>query len=174
MPQGLDQVICPTQSGTELVINASGQRGYLNLQQLPNGTAFSPNNTVSVAGTLGGVGNGYQTKCLGLAEMSTTAGYLAEYCNTGQWEIYSMIGGGGINQPPLAKNVANGLAAATMALSIQGSTLTLSINGAVVGTATVSPIQPIDVAIAYNCVGYGAGQTIGGNYLLVSNFSYMG
>ncbi len=169
-PQGLDGVSCPTQSGTELVINATGARGYLYLQ-LPNNQAFSPNNTISVAGTLGDNGSGYQTKCIGLAELDANTGYSAEYCNTGQWSIYSISSGGSIIQT-LAKNVSNVLTAAEISLSLKGSMLTFSINNAAVDAISITPIQPARVAIVYDCVGYGASSTINGNFLLVNGFSY--
>lgn len=171
-PQALDGVTCPTQAGTELIIDTGGTHGYLFLQ-LPNNKPFVSNNKISVTGTLGGVNSGYQTKCVGLAEKSADSGYAVEYCNTGQWFIYSLAGGGSIIQTPLAKNVTNALTSATIAMTIDATTLTFSVNNALIDTLSISPLQPTDAAIVYNCVGYGANQTIGGNYLLVDNFSYM-
>lgn len=170
-PQALDGVSCPTQTGTELIINAGGTRGYLYFQ-LPNNRAFLSNNKINVTGTLGATSSGYQTKCLGLAEQDANTGYSVEYCNTGQWFIYSIASGGSVIQPPLAKNVANALTTASISMTLEGTTLTFSINNAVVDTLSISPIRPTKTAIVYNCVGYGANQTIGGNYLLVNSFSY--
>lgn len=62
--QNLDGINCPTTAGTQLIINASGSRGYLDLQQLPQNQAFSSNNTLTVTGVLGGTASGYQTKCI--------------------------------------------------------------------------------------------------------------
>ena len=169
-PKGLDGISCPSQSGTELVINASGARGYLFLQ-LANNQAFTPNNTISIAGTLGDNASGYQAKCVGLAEVDANTGFSAEFCNTGQWFIYSISSGGSILQT-LAKNVSNTLTAAAISLTIKGSMLTFSLNGAPVDALSMAPLQPIKVAIVYDCVGYGASSTINGNYVLVTGFSY--
>ena len=169
-PKGLDGISCPSQSGTALVINATGARGYLFLQ-LPNNQAFTPNNTLSITATLGENANGYQAKCVGLAEVDANAGFSAEFCNTGQWFIYSISSDGGILQT-LDKNVSNTLTAAQISLTISGSKLTFSVNSTPVDTISITPIQPARVAIVYDCVGYGAGSTIGGNYLLVNGFVY--
>jgi hypothetical protein len=170
-PQGIDGISCPSNAGTELVINASGARGYLYLQ-LPGNKAFSANNKISVTGTLGETASGYQTKCVGLAELDATGGYSVEYCNTGQWFIYSISSGGTILQT-LEKNVANALTAEEISLTIQGTSLSFSLANAVAGTITISALQPTQVAIVYDCVGYGANSTIGGNGMLVNGFSYM-
>ena len=169
-PKGLDGISCPTQSGTALVINATGARGYLYLQ-LPNNQAFAPNNTLSISAALGENANGYQAKCVGLAEVDANAGFSAEFCNTGQWFIYSISSDGSILQT-LDKNVSNTLTSANISLRISGSTLTFSINGTPADAISITPIQPTRVAIVYDCVGYGAGSTIGGNYLLVNSFMY--
>lgn len=131
------------------------------------------NNEISVTGPLEDIHSGYQTKCLGLAEKNANSGYSAEYCNTGQWFIYAIASGGGIIQPPLAKNVTNAMTTASISMTLDGATLTFSINNAMIDTLSISPLQPTEAAIVYNCVGYGASQTIGGNYLLVDNFSYV-
>ncbi|HEX6777229.1 MAG TPA: hypothetical protein VF099_03455 [Ktedonobacterales bacterium] len=169
-PRGLDGISCPTQSGTALVINATGARGYLYLQ-LPNNQAFAPNNTLSITATLGENGNGYQAKCVGLAEVDANTGFSAEFCNTGQWFIYSISSDGSILQT-LDKNVSNTLTSAKISLTISGSTLTFSVNSTPADAISIMPIQPARVAIVYDCVGYGAGSTIGGNYLLVNGFVY--
>jgi hypothetical protein len=169
-PKGLDGISCQTQSGTALVINATGARGYLFLQ-LPNNQAFTPNNTLSITATLGENGNGYQAKCVGLAEVDANAGFSAEFCNTGQWFIYSISSDGSILQT-LDKNVSNTLTAAQISLTISGSKLTFSVNSTPVDSISITAIQPARIAIVYDCVGYGAGSTIGGNYLLVNGFNY--
>lgn len=169
-PKGLDGISCPTQSGTALVINATGARGYLYFQ-LPNNQAFAPNNTSTITATLGENSNGYQAKCVGLAEVDANTGFSAEFCNTGQWFIYSISNDGSILQT-LDKNVSNTLTGAKISLSISGSTLTFSVNSAPVDAISMTPIQPTRIAIVYDCVGYGANSTIGGNSLLVNNFTY--
>jgi hypothetical protein len=169
-PKGLDGISCPTQSGTELVINTTGARGYLYFQ-LPNNQAFAPNNTSTITATLGENSNGYQAKCVGLAEVDANTGFSAEFCNTGQWFIYSISNDGSILQT-LDKNVSNTLTGANISLTIRGSTLAFSVNSAPVDAISITPIQPTRIAIVYDCVGYGANSTIGGNYLLVNGFIY--
>jgi hypothetical protein len=168
--QGLDGISCPNSTGTELVINASGTRGYLYLQ-LPNDRAFLSSNTISVTSTLGDNANGYQTKCVGLAEQDVNTGYSAEYCNNGQWFIASISSGGVILQT-LHKSVTTTMTTVEISLTFQKTTLSFSVDNNIVDTIGISSIQPAKVAIVYDCVGYGAGSTIGGNYLLVSGFSY--
>jgi len=174
-PQNIDGVNCPNATGTQLVINTSGTRGYLYFQQLPHNQPFSSNNAVSITGVLGGTASGYATKCVGLAEQDTNTGYLVEYCNTGAWFVASISGGGGI----LNKLETGTIAAETTAkisFTLEGGKLSFSIDGNepnnVIDTTNISSLQPIEVAIVYDCVGYGAYQAIGGNYLLVHDFSY--
>jgi hypothetical protein len=169
--QNLDGVNCPTVAGTQLIINASGSRGYLDLQQLPQNQAFSPNNTLTVTGVLGGTASGYQTKCIGLAERDAHGGYSAEYCNNGDWFIASISPGGTILRK-LEKGAVTMLTTATVSLALNGTTLSFSVEKDALSTTTISTLQPTTVAIVYDCVGYGANQTINGNYLLVQNFSY--
>jgi hypothetical protein len=170
-PQGIDGVSCPSGvNGTELVINTSGARGYLTFQ-LPGKKAFAPNNTINVTGTMGGVASGYQTKCVGLAEQTADTGYSVEYCNDGKWFVYSISSGGTVIQT-LNTNVINALTTAEVSLTLQGTSLTLAVNSSVVSTTPITAIQPTKVAIVYDCVGYGASSSIGGNYLLVSSFNY--
>lgn len=169
--QNLDGINCPTTTGTQLIINASGSRGYLDLQQLPQNQAFSSNNTLSVTGVLGGTASGYQTKCIGLAERDATGGYSAEYCNNGAWFIASLSSDGTILNK-LDKGTVTMLTTATISLVLNGMTLSFSVEKNVIDTTTISTIQPTNVAIVYDCVGYGANQTINGNYLLVQDFSY--
>lgn len=168
--QGLDGISCPSSTGTALVINASGARGYLYLQ-LPNNRAFSSNNDISVTGILGGTASGYQTKCVGLAEQDANTGYSVEYCNNGQWFVASISSGGVILQT-LHKSVSTTMTTAEISLTFQQTTLSFSVDNNVIDTTTISPIQPTKVAIVYDCVGYGANSTIGGNSLLINGFSY--
>ncbi len=171
-PQNLDGVSCPpSTTGTQLVINNSGSRGYLYLQQLPHNQTFSSSNTISTTAVLGGTASGYQTKCIGLAEKDANTGYSVEYCNTGAWFIASISSGGTILHK-LDHGVVTTLTTATISLTLNGTTLSFSIENNVVDTINISTLQPGEVGIVYDCVGYGAYQTIGGNYLLVQNFNY--
>lgn len=170
--QNLDGINCPPAAGgTQLIINASGARGYLYLQQLPNNQDFTANNTITATGVLGDIASGYQTKCLGLAEQDANTGYAAEYCNNGSWFIAS-ISSGGVILNKLDKGVVTMLTTATIALTFKGTTLSFSVQNSVIDTVNISALQPTQVAIVYDCVGYGANQTIGGNFLLVQDFSY--
>lgn len=170
--QNLDGVNCPSSTpGTQLIINNGGSRGYLYLQQLPNNQAFVANNTISVTGVLGDTASGYQTKCLGLAEQDANTGYSVEYCNDGSWFIASISSSGAILNK-LDKGAVTTLTTASISLTLKGTTLSFSVQNSVIDTVNISAFQPTTVAIVYDCVGYGANQTIGGNYLLVQNFSY--
>ncbi|HEY0753910.1 MAG TPA: hypothetical protein VGD98_08125 [Ktedonobacteraceae bacterium] len=169
--QNLDGINCPTTAGTQLIINVGGSRGYLDLQQLPHNQAFSSNNTLTVTGVLGGIASGYQTKCIGLAERDANGGYSAEYCNNGAWFIASLSSGGTILNK-LEKGVVTMLTTVTISLALNGTTLSFSVENNAISTASISTLQPTKVAIVYDCVGYGANQTINGNYLLVQDFSY--
>lgn len=170
--QNLDGINCPPAAGgTQLIINAGGTRGYLYLQQLPNNQTFTANNTIIATGVLGGTASGYQAKCLGLAEQDASTGYVAEYCNGGSWFIASISSGGAILSK-LDQGVVTQLTTAEVALTFKGSTLSFSIQNSVIDTINITALQPTQVAIVYDCVGYGANQTIGGNFLLVQDFSY--
>ena len=152
-PQGISKITC----GTQISVSASNGRGYLSLQ-LPNNQAFAPNNTIGVTGALQG-----GSDCVGLAEQSANAGYLAEYCNDGNWHIYSISGTGAIVKT-LTQSITSTRSSEQLSLSINGTSLSFSIDTEV-HKISISAIQPTKVAITYLTGYYGGTVT-------VTNFSY--
>lgn len=69
----------------------------------PNGIAVAASNTVTVTGT---AANG-ATECLGPAEGSSSAGFVALLCSDGTWSIDSVTGLG-TDGPVVGKQVATG------------------------------------------------------------------
>lgn len=78
-------------NGCTIEATVQNQYGFLNVT-LPNGRDFNQNNTVSITGSLGNSGDGYDSACLGLEEDGPAGGYLASYCNNGDWYIYTTTG----------------------------------------------------------------------------------
>ena len=155
-PKGIDNITC----GTTILIGAINSRGYLYLQ-LPNNAAFAANNAISVQGSnlqfYGG------SNCFGLAEQNATTGYLAEYCGSGHWAIYSISNTGAMVRI-LANSITSTRQAEVISLTFKGSTLTFAIDTEV-HTLSISPIQPVKVAIE----GYSGTSNA---TIAIENFSY--
>lgn len=153
--QGIDNIAC----GTTLTINPPNSRGYLYLQ-LPNNKAFLPNNTIGIATALAGYGDTVGN-CIGLAEQDANSGFLVEYCHSGKWSIYSVSNGGAINQT-LDQGLTSTRATEKISLTFMGNKLSFSIDGEV-HSVSISPIQPIKVAVTF----FGSGEQV-----TITNFSY--
>lgn len=142
-------------SGCDVEATVQGQYGFLNVT-LPGGRAFYQNNTVSITGSLGGGGDGYDSACLGLVEDGSGHGYLVSYCNNGDWYVYTTSGEvmghqirtGSIPMGP------NGTTYQMM-LALKGATLSLTFNnvnapGAFsVADVNIAPFAPSQVGIGY-------------------------
>ncbi|HEU5376417.1 MAG TPA: hypothetical protein VFV38_13310, partial [Ktedonobacteraceae bacterium] len=158
----------PFTCDTELSVSSSNARAYL-IFHLPKDEAFSPNNRIGITGTFVYMGQ----YCFGLAEQDTNVGYLGEYCNNGEWFIYTISNAGAITgtlkqgiSPSPGVNVQF---SKNIALTLQGATLTFSIGSSEMYNVTISPIQPVSVAITYLVKG-----EIGGTprSMTVNNFGY--
>lgn len=157
----------PFTCDTELSVTSSNARAYL-FFHLPKDEAFSPNNRIGITGTFVYMGQ----YCFGLVEQDAKAGYLGEYCNNGEWFIYSISSAGAIIgtlkqgiSPGPGVNVQFSKA---IALTLQGATLTFSIGSSEMYNVTISPIQPVSVAITY--LAKDVGRTPGS--MTVNNFGY--
>ena len=132
--------------GTTVNIGPSQTRGYLYFQ-LPNNTAFSPNNSISITGiapfTLSTNDN-----CLGIAEEGVSTGFLAEYCNNGNWSIY-LISNTGVIIQTLNKGITSTRNSEKLMLTLQGTILSFSIDNETYQAKGISPIQPVKIAITY-------------------------
>lgn len=153
-PQGISKITC----GTQISVNSANARGYLSLQ-LPNNQTFSPNNSIGITGTLTG-----SNDCVGLAEQDANAGYLVEYCNDGNWHIYSISSTGAIVKT-LAQSITSTRSNEQLSLSIKGTSLTFSIDSEV-HKINISAIQPTKVAVTYVTPYYYGGT------VTITNFSY--
>lgn len=151
------------QCGTRITINANQGRGYLYLA-LPANAAFSPGNTVSIASTMGYDGYTSVNTCGGLAEQDANTGFLVEYCNNGQWSVYSISSAGAIIKT-LASGITSTRTNEELSLALSGNTLAFTIDTEV-HKLTVVPIQPVKVGIEVYCQG-------AGNSITVNNFSYL-
>jgi hypothetical protein len=147
-------------SGCNVEATVQGQYGFLNLA-LPGGWAFSENNTASITGSLGNSGDGYDSACIGLDEDGSGDGYLAAYCNNGDWHIYTTSGevvGHQIRTGSIPMGV-NGTPYQMM-LAVEGSTLSLTFNNVnapgvfKVVAMKISPFEPTQIGIGYEYGGY--------------------
>ena len=155
-PQDVNNISC----GTTVSPTASGTWGYLYLQ-LPGNAPFSANNKITVSD--GNINSGYG-RCVGLAEQDANTGFLVSYCDSGTWTIASISNKGTIIRT-LSTNVTSTRSTTTISLALVNNTLTFTID-AETHQVTVSPLQPVKVAIAYYDSGYL--QSISTN-----NFSYI-
>lgn len=158
-PQGVIDIMC----GTQLTPTSVGIWGYLYLQ-LPSNAPFSADNKITVTSSLNG-GNTYYNSCLGLAEQGVNTGYLADYCAYGTWSIVP-ISNQGIPMQPLSSNSTSMRTTTTISLALKGNTLTFIIDTET-HQITITPIQPIKVAIAYY------NPTCGNCSIMTDNFSYI-
>jgi hypothetical protein len=142
-------------SGCEVEASVQGQYGFLNIT-LPAHKAFTQNNTVSITGSLGNSGDGYDSACLGLEEDGSGSGYLAAYCNDGDWYIYT-TSGEVIGHQLTTGSIPMGVNGTTyqMTLTLKASALSLTFNnvsasGAFkVATLTITPFEPSQIGIGY-------------------------
>lgn len=147
-------------SGCEVEATVLNQYGFMNVT-LPGSRAFVPNNSVSITGSLGNSGDGYDAACLGLEEDGSAAGYLAAYCNNGDWYVYT-TSGEVIGHQLTTGSIPMGTNGTTyqMVLSLSGSTLSLTFNNVnapgvfKVATLPITPFQPTQVGIGYQYSGY--------------------
>jgi hypothetical protein len=146
--------------GCELEATAVNQYGFLNLT-LPGGRAFTQNNTVSITGSLGNSGSGYSSACIGLEENGPGDGYLASYCNDGDWHVYT-TSGEVVGHQLATGSIPMGGNNLTyqMTLALENGTLTLTFNnvnspGAFkVADLNTAPFQPAQIGIGYQYGGY--------------------
>ena len=97
--------LIPGSCGQDMQPNVS-TKGYAfdTVTAFPPGTAVTASNTVTVTGTPDG---DPFTQCLGPAEGSSAAGYVALLCGDGTWSIDS-VSGLGTDSPVVGKQVAAG------------------------------------------------------------------
>jgi hypothetical protein len=147
-------------SACEVEATTQNQYGFLNLTP-PGGRAFTQDNTVSITGSLGNSGDGYDSACLGLEEDGSAGGYLAAYCNTGDWYIYT-TSGEVIGHQVSTGSIPMGVNGTTyqMKLALKGGALALTFNnvnapGAFkVADLTITSFEPTQVGIGYQYGGY--------------------
>jgi hypothetical protein len=151
--QGISNISC----GTTVTVSAANTRGYLFLQ-LPNNKAFSSNNKIGV------IGSPSSSQCVGLDEQDANTGFLVEYCGDGHWFIYTISSDGTIVQT-LDKNLTSTRTNADISLTLKGTTLSFSIDNEIYNVNSISPIQPIKVAITYFSI-------YSGDRITTNNFSY--
>jgi hypothetical protein len=136
------------------------QYGFLNVA-LPGGQMFAQNNTVSITGSLGNSGSGYDSACLGIEEDGSSAGYLASYCNDGDWYVYSTTGEV-VGHQLTTGSIPMGPNGTTyeMTLSLNAGTLSLTFNNVnasgsfKVATLKIASFTPAQVGIGYEYGGY--------------------
>jgi hypothetical protein len=146
--------------GCNVEATITNQYGFLNVT-LPGGRAFAQNNTVSITGSLGNSGDGYDAACIGLEENGSGAGYLAAYCNDGDWYIYT-TSGEVVGHQVSTGSIPMGANGTTyqMTLALENGNLTLTFNnvdapGAFkVASLSVTSFQPSQVGIGYQYSGY--------------------
>lgn len=158
----ISNISCDT-NGTTITVGPEQSRGYLYLQ-LPNNETFSQNNTIGILGNLQGY-DGPNDDCLGLAEQNATTGFLAEFCENGDWFIDSIANTGAVTQT-LDKSITSTRTSEKLSLTLQDTTLTFSIDTETYQVKNISPIQPTKVAITYFSGSYGNVN------VPVENFSY--
>jgi hypothetical protein len=147
-------------SGCEVEATTQNQYGFMNVT-LPGSRAFAQDNSVSITGALGNSGDGYDSACLGLEEDGSAAGYLAAYCNNGDWYVYT-TSGEVIGHQLTTGSIPMGVNGTTyqMVLSLSGSTLSLTFNNVnapgvfKVATLQIASFQPTQVGIGYQYGGY--------------------
>ena len=146
--------------GCNVEATVTNQYGFLNLT-LPDGRTFAQNNTVSITGSLGNSGDGYDAACIGLEENGSGAGYLAAYCNDGDWYVYT-TSGEVVGHQVSTGSIPMGANGTTyqMSLALDNGNLTLTFNnvnapGAFkVASLSVTSFQPAQVGIGYQYTGY--------------------
>lgn len=142
-------------SGCNIEATVQGQYGFLNLA-LPGGREFSKDNTVSITGSLGNSGDGYDSACIGLQEDGSGDGYLAAYCNNGDWHIYT-TSGEIIDHQIKTGSIPMGINGTSyqMILAVSGNTLSLTFYNVnspgtfKVATIKINPFEPTQIGIAY-------------------------
>jgi hypothetical protein len=153
----ITQITC----GTSL-FSPTNARGFLKLQ-LPRGLMLS--STFKISTSAINLNTNYQS-CPGLFVASSTAGYLAEACSTGQWAIYSIS-----NSLGVVATLNSGLSATTshmnLALSLQSNTLTFNIDAATYTVSNAAIASPTLVGISCYEVNW--------NYspVTVTSFAYL-
>jgi hypothetical protein len=146
--------------GCNVEATTVNQYGFLNVT-IPGNRAFTQNNTVSITGSLGNSGDGYDAACLGLEENGSSGGYLAAYCNDGDWYIYT-TSGEVVGHQVSTGSIPMGPNGTTyqMTLALDNGTLTLTFNnvdapGAFkVADLNITPFEPAQVGIGYQYSGY--------------------
>ena len=142
-------------NGCAIEATVQNQYGFLNIT-LPNGRDFNQDNTVSITGSLGNSGDGYDSACLGLEEGGSASGYLAAYCNNGDWYIYTTtreVVGHQVKTGSIPMGV-NGTTY-QMTLALTGGSLSLTFNnvnapGAFnVAVVNITSFEPTQVGIGY-------------------------
>jgi hypothetical protein len=147
-------------NGCNIEATVQSQYGFLNVT-LPNGHAFNRNNMVSITGSLGNSGDGYDSACLGLEEDGSGDGYLAAYCNNGDWYVYTTSGEVVGHQIKMG-SIPMGPNGTTyqMMLALKGGMLSLAFNNVNahgsfdVATMKITPFDPTQVGIGYEYGGY--------------------
>lgn len=147
-------------SGCSIEATVQNQYGFLNIT-LPSGRAFNQDNTVSITGSLGNSGDGYDSACLGLEEDGSGDGYLAAYCNNGDWYIYT-TSGEVVGHQITAGSIPMGVNGTTyqMMLALMGGALSLTFNNVnapgvfKVAAMNIAPFEPTQVGIGYEYGGY--------------------
>jgi hypothetical protein len=142
-------------SGCEVEATVQNQYGFLNVT-LPDGRAFAQNNTISITGSLGNSGDGYDSACLGLEENGSGTGYLVAYCNDGNWYVYTTSGEVVAHQLKTG-SIPMGVNGTTyqMTLTLQDNALALTFDnvsapGAFkVATLPIAPFEPSQIGIGY-------------------------
>lgn len=163
-PQGISGVTCGTW------VNTSPQYswGYL-FFQLPNNTSFAANNEISV--TISNI-DSLNSSCIGLAEIGSTTGYMASYCQNNanpNWTIYSVSNQGTIIQS-LSTNATSNRTNTTLLLSMVNNTLKFAIDTES-HQISIASFQPTKVAIAFynNGCGNCTAKTSNFNYITPAN-----
>jgi len=149
-----------TGAGCDVEATVASQYGFLNVT-LPGGQAFAPDNSVSITGSLGNSGDGYDAACLGLEEDGAAGGYLAAYCNDGDWYVYT-TSGEVVGHQVSTGSIPMGINGTTyqMTLTLDNGTLSLTFNNVnapgvfKVADLNISPFQPAQIGIGYQYSGY--------------------
>jgi hypothetical protein len=100
-----------------------------------------------------------------LAEQDANIGFLAEYCGDGSWFVDKISNDGSIIQT-LSKSLTSTRQNVNLGLTLDGTTLTISIDQEEHQVTGLTLIQPVKVAITYftDVVGY---------TITTTNFSYV-
>jgi hypothetical protein len=113
-------------------------------------------NTVSITGSLGNGGDGYDSTCLGLNENGSNGGYLAAYCSSGDWYVFS-TSGEVVGHQLRTGSIPMGPNGTTyqMTLALKGNSISLSFNNVTtpgafnVATLKITPLEPTQIGIGY-------------------------